>query len=69
MVSVKLQDTDFNFHIDHVGDSPSERAVTWVRNLKAREGSGRFNVTYEKLTGKIQGKTWDEVYVDELVQS
>lgn len=67
MDSVKLQDTDFNFHIVHVGNSPSERAVKWVNILKAREGSGKFKVTYERASGKIQGISFDGVIIDELV--
>lgn len=66
---MKLQDeiNDFNFHIVHVGDSPSERAVKWVSNLKSREGSGKFKVTYERSTGKIQGISFDGVIIDELL--
>lgn len=68
MNSVKSQDTnDFNFHIVHVGNSPSERAVKWLNLLKARDGSGKFKVTYERLTGKIQGISFDGVIFDDQV--
>lgn len=65
MGTVKSQ--DINILMVGYGDKPSNRQLQWLNILKGREDSGRFNVTYEKLTGKIQGKTWDEVYVDELV--
>lgn len=62
----KLQDTinDFNFHIVHVGETRPE--VKWVNLLKARDGSGKFKVTYERLTGKIQGISFDGVIFDEV---
>lgn len=70
MNSGKLQDTinDFNFHVIHSADAPSESTLTRVNLLKERvEGAGgSFKVTYESFsTCKIKGATWDAVFIDE----
>lgn len=48
------------------GVNPHPKQLVWMNILKARDGDGKFTVTYDRLSGKLQGMEFDEVYFDEI---